>query len=239
MRAVILAAGEGTRLRPLTKDLPKALLEVAGRPILAHALDRLAALEPEAFVLVVGWRGERIRDRLGARWGDRPLIYATQQEPLGLAHALLTAAPHLDGDFLAMHGDAVYAPDADLSPVVRRFREEDVAGSILVERVPPGRVRRGACRVDAEGRLLDAAEYPDAAARDWGRVAAGFYAFRPVVLEACAAIEPSQAGEYELPEALSWLLGRGHRVVTTDLVGVRVNVNTSEDLHAAERLLTG
>ncbi len=237
MRAVVLAAGEGTRLRPLTRERPKALLEVAGRPILAHAFERLLAFDPEALVVVIGWRGERIVERFGDRWRDRPVLYATQEEPLGLAHALLAAGPLLTEDFLAMHGDAVFGPEADLRPVLHRFREEPVAASILVERVPAGEARRGACRVDAAGWLREAAEYPDAAARGWGRVAAGFYAFRPAVLEACRAIEPSEAGERELPDALGWLLARGHRVAAADLAGTRVNVNTPADLEAAERLL--
>lgn len=238
MRAVVLAAGEGTRLRPLTRDRPKALLEVAGRPILERCFERLAAFSPELLIVVVGWRGERIVERFGDSWRGLPLAYATQEEPRGLAHALLAAAPRLEGDFLAMHGDVIYAPEADLRPVVRRYREEAVAGSILVERVGPDRVRRGACRVDPDGYLRETAEYPGPATRRWGRVAAGFYAFGPAVLEACATISPSREGEYELPDALSRLLSEGYRVAATDLDAGRVNVNTPADLEAAERILS-
>lgn len=236
MRAIVPAAGEGSRLGALARDRPKPLQEVAGRPILAHVLERLAAFPVEALVVVVGREGQRIIETFGDRWGGLAVHYVTQPEPLGLAHAVLMARPLLPDDFLLMHGDVIFEPGVDLDPVVRAFSPEDVAASLLVERVHPSRLRRGACRVGPEGRLLDAREYPDAAAREWGRVAAGFYACGPAVLDACERIAPSEGGEYELSDALGWLVARGHRVVTRELAGKRVNVNSPEDLSRAQGL---
>lgn len=235
MKAVVLAAGEGRRLRPLTRARPKALLEVAGEPILARCLRTLRELEPEAYVVVVGRLGDRIEDRFGGEYDGVPIEYALQRERKGLAHALLAAEPSLAGDFLAMHGDNVFR--ADLRPVVERHAAERPAATILVEPAPPSGAVRGACAVDARGRVVGAVEHPGPGERRWGFVVAGFYAFSPVIFSACRGIPPSARGELELPDALSWLIERGLRVNAVTLRGERVNVNTPADLAAAERLL--
>lgn len=235
MKAVVLAAGEGRRLRPLTRETPKALLEVAGEPILARCLRTLRELEPEAYVIVVGHLGGRIEARFGREYEDVPIEYAHQAERKGLAHALLAAERSVAGDFLAMHGDNVFR--ADLRPVVERHAAERPAATILVEPAPPSGAVRGACAVDGRGRMVGAVEHPGPAERRWGFAVAGFYLFSPVIFDACRAIRPSARGELELPDALSWLIRRGHPVGAVPLRGRRVNVNAPEDLAAAERLL--
>jgi dTDP-glucose pyrophosphorylase len=231
--AVVLAAGAGTRLRSLTGDRPKTLLEVDGRPILEHCFQRLRPFHPNRFLVVVGWGGSEVIRRFGSGWEDVPIEYVHQEERLGLAHALATASPRLSGPFLAMHGDVVFHPRVDLIPVVERFGGESVVASILTERVEPRRLRRGAVRVDDEGAVRALTEHPGENARTWGRVAAGFYAFAPAVLDACRSIQPSHRGEYELPDALALLLEEGRRILARDLEGERVNVNTPEDLARA------
>jgi uncharacterized protein (TIGR00725 family) len=236
MRAIIPAAGRGTRLRPQTEDVPKCLLEVAGRPILEHAFLRLAPFRPRELVVVVGWRGDRIRDRFGPRWKGIPVRYVRQDEPLGLAHALALASADTSGPFLVMHGDVVFGPESDLAPLVEEFQARRASAAVLTERLDPGSIARGAVQVDADGRVLALSEYPGRAERAWGRVAAGFYAFAPEAAAAFRAIQPSDAGEYELPDALSWLLAQGRTVHALDLDGRRVNVNTPDDLARARDL---
>jgi len=122
MQAVVLAAGEGTRLRPLTEDKPKALVEVDGRPILSHCFDRLIELDADELLVVVGYKKERIIDFYGDDYGGVPITYTHQREPKGLAHALLCVEEHVDDDFMLMLGDNVF--EANLADVVNRQRED-------------------------------------------------------------------------------------------------------------------
>jgi glucose-1-phosphate thymidylyltransferase len=260
--AVIPAAGRGTRLRPLTDDRPKPLVEVAGEPLLAHALRALEPLAPGRVVVVTGHLGERIRGRFGDRWeggarrrgaeGDgrrrsRPgngagagfeLTYVRQPNASGLAHALLAAEPKLRGDFAVLYGDNVVC--ADLASPVERFRERGLDALVVTEEVPPERARQGVCLTAPDGTLARIVEHPTDDQRRAGRVVTGFSVFSPRVLDACRRVEPSEGGEYELTDAVNVLLDREDaRVEAVPLDGWRVNVNTPEDLERAERRLAG
>ncbi len=237
LRAVVPAAGRGSRLRARTGGGPKGLVQVAGRPLLAHVLDRLVELDASAVSVVVSSGDEAIRRCFGAEWRGRPLRYVEQGEPLGLAHAVALGAQGCQDSFLVMHGDVVFAPGVELHPVIDRFERGDVAACLLIERREPERVGRGAVHVDDEGRVRGLMEYPGTEEQRWGRVAAGFYAFGPEIREALDSVEPSPAGELELPAAVRRLLEWGHGVAAVDLEGERVNVNTPVDLDRAERLL--
>lgn len=237
VQGVILAAGEGTRLRAVAGERPKPLLEVGGRSLLEHALACLVDLDADELVLVVGHGATAIRERCGEAFGDRRIVYAPQRERRGLAHAVLTAEPHVDGPFVAMHGDNFFsAGAATLRPVVERRDAEELAASLLVERVPAERATAGVCEVGPDGRVRRLVEHPRPDERRAGLVVAGFYAFDPVVFRACRAIRASVRGEYELPDAVTWLVRRGHPVAATPLRGARVNVNTPDDLERARAL---
>src|SRR6056297_900646 len=98
MQAVVLAAGKGTRLRPLTDDKPKGMVEIAGKPILTHCFEQLKALDAEEFVVVVGYRKEVIIDHYDDEFRGVPITYTHQRDQRGLAHALLTAEEHVEDD---------------------------------------------------------------------------------------------------------------------------------------------
>lgn len=111
MKAVILVGGEGTRMRPLTLEKPKPLIEVAGKPILEHIMD---ALPPEIneIILVTGYKGHMIKERYGDSYKGTPLRYVHQWMPAGTAHALSIARPFLDGRFLFLFGDDIHGAEA-------------------------------------------------------------------------------------------------------------------------------
>jgi len=90
MQAVVLAAGKGTRLRPLTEDIPKVLVEVNDKPLIEDVFDNLVDIGIDEFV-VVGYMKEKIIEKYGDEYRGRPITYAHQREQLGLAHALLQA----------------------------------------------------------------------------------------------------------------------------------------------------
>ncbi len=104
MQAVVLAAGKGTRLRPLTEDKPKVLVEVDGKPLIEDVFDNLLEIGVTELVVVVGYQKEQIIERYGDEYEDVPITYTHQREQLGLAHAILQAEPHVDDDFVLMLG---------------------------------------------------------------------------------------------------------------------------------------
>lgn len=111
MQAVILAAGEGKRMRPLTHTRPKPLIEVAGIPLIERVIAALPAVVDE-LVIVVGYKGAMIRERLGARLGARRIRYVDQAVPEGTAKALALARPLLRGRFLLMCADDIHGAPA-------------------------------------------------------------------------------------------------------------------------------
>lgn len=225
MKGVVPAAGRGTRLRPLTDRWPKALLGVAGRPLLAHALEALAP-HVSGCVIVVGYRGDQIRERFGSAHEGLPLRYVEQPEARGLADAVRRAAETVEGDVCQLNGDNVLRGNVD--EVVATHRERGADATLLVEEVSQARARRGGVLVvDDDGRLEDVVEKPD---EPPSRLATtGCYAFSERLAEAVRAVDPSDRGELELADAVAWLLEHGGSVETVRLEGWRVNVNTIDD----------
>lgn len=108
MKAVILAAGKGTRMGELTKEMPKPLLSLRGKTLLEYKIDALPD-EVDEVILLVGYFGEKIRAHFGDSYGGRKITYVTQSEALGTAHALWQAAHLLTEHFIVMMGDDLYA----------------------------------------------------------------------------------------------------------------------------------
>src|SRR6056297_2869588 len=104
MKAVVVAAGRGTRMGPLTDERPKPLLPIAGTPIVEHVLDT-AAPYVDGFVVVVGYRAAQVKRQIGGTHRGIPVTYAEQAEQLGTAHAVAQAQPHVDEEFLVLNGD--------------------------------------------------------------------------------------------------------------------------------------
>lgn len=153
MRAIIPVAGMGTRLRPHTHTQPKALMHVAGKPILAHILDELVAVGVDEVVLVVGHLGEMIEAYAKERYGRLHLHFVPQAEPLGNGHAVFVAREHLDGaPVLIQFGDTIIK--GDLAGLVRSSRT--LAG---VKEVDDPR-RLGVAELSADGRVRRLLEKP-------------------------------------------------------------------------------
>jgi len=235
MQAVVPAAGEGTRLRPVTADRPKGLVEVAGKPLLSHVFGTLVGLGASEIVVVVGYRGADIRDHYGDFFGGTPLTYARQDERLGLAHALLQTEPHVDGDFLCMNGDNVCR--ANLDAVVDRHRETGAGVTSLVDDVSRERASEGGVFEFDGDEVAGLVEKPDDPPSTL--VPRGFYAFSERVFDACRLVTPAETGEYELTDAVDLLVYAGRRVETVPLEGWCRNVNTPADIEWVAGQLDG
>jgi glucose-1-phosphate thymidylyltransferase len=234
MQALVPAAGEGTRLRPLTADRPKGLVEVDGRPLLAHVFQTLADLPVDEIVVVVGYKGEMIRDQFGDAFADISLTYVEQPERRGLAHAVELAAPELDGDFVLHNGDNVC--EANLDELVERHRLSPAIGTALVDAVSTDRAARGGVfDFDADGAVAGIVEKP--ADPPSTLIPRGVWAFDERITHACALVQPGHTGERELSDAVDLCLSAGWDLETVELAGWCRNVNTAEDVRAVEERL--
>jgi bifunctional UDP-N-acetylglucosamine pyrophosphorylase/glucosamine-1-phosphate N-acetyltransferase len=152
MQCLILAAGEGKRLRPLTLERPKPLVEVAGRPILDHIAEALPEAVTE-IVLNIGYRGEQIREYCGDHWHGRKVEYSRQDHMLGTAHALTCARDLMHGTFLVLPGDDLHGAKA-LAEAARHALAILVARSDHPERF-------GVVQQNADGTLRGILEKPE------------------------------------------------------------------------------
>jgi glucose-1-phosphate thymidylyltransferase len=236
MKAVVLAAGEGTRLRPLTEDKPKGMVEVDGKPILTHCFEQLAELGADEFVVVVGYRKQDIIDYYGDDFDGTPITYSHQREAKGIAHALLTVEEHIDDDFMLMLGDNVF--DANLADVINRQREDRADAAFLTEEVPWEEAGRyGVCDTNDYGEITDVVEKPEDPPSNL--VMTGFYTFTPAIFHACHLVQPSNRGEFEISEAIDLLIQSGRTIDAIRMNGWRIDVGYPEDRDEAERLLRG
>jgi glucose-1-phosphate thymidylyltransferase long form len=234
MKAVVIAAGEGTRLRPLTEDKPKGMVEVAGKPILTYCFEKLVELGASELIVVVGYKKEQIISHYDDAFDGVPITYTHQREPLGIAHALLTAEEHIDDDFMLMLGDNIF--QANLQDVVNRQREDRADAAFLVEEVPWEEAGRyGVCDTNKYGEITDVIEKPDEPPTNL--VMTGFYTFTPAIFHACHLVQPSNRGEYEISEAIDLLLHSGRTIDAIRMDGWRVDVGYPEDRDEAERRL--
>ncbi|MFC7140341.1 bifunctional sugar-1-phosphate nucleotidylyltransferase/acetyltransferase [Halosimplex aquaticum] len=200
--AVVLAAGEGTRLRPLTRNRPKPMLPAANRPILEYVFDALVAADVRQIVVVVGYKRDRVRDHFGPTYKGVDLTYVTQHKQLGSGHALLQAREAVDGPTLAVNGDRVI--DANIvRDVAREFERSGEPTMAVLER--PETSQYGAV-VLHEGDVSQLVEKPDT--DEYRLINAGVYAFEQSVFEAIDETDRSD-GELALTDTIGRLMDDG------------------------------
>ncbi|WP_225334392.1 bifunctional sugar-1-phosphate nucleotidylyltransferase/acetyltransferase [Halomicrobium urmianum] len=194
MQAVILAAGQGTRMRPLTVATPKPMLPVADRPLVAHTADAAVEAGVDELVLVVGYEADQVRDFFGAEYRGVPVEYAVQEEQLGTAHAVRCAREHLEGPFAVLNGDDLY-DEASLSELFTVGRDRPVVGSYRVE----DPTSYGVFELE-DGEVRGIVEKPSDPPTD--RINVGAYVF-PAAARDWLDVEQSERGEYELTDVLA------------------------------------
>jgi bifunctional UDP-N-acetylglucosamine pyrophosphorylase/glucosamine-1-phosphate N-acetyltransferase len=238
VRSLILAAGEGTRMR---SPLPKVLHAAEGRPMLAWVLDAARAAGVARHVVVVGFGADQVEAAVAAP----DVAFAHQRERLGTGHAVMAARPHLEGfagTLLVLAGDTPLLTAATLRALLAAHRDRGASATILSARFPDpagyGRIVRA-----PDGRVLRIVEHLDAteAERAIAEINTGTYAFRaPDLLEALGRLRPDNAkGEYYLTDTIAILIGDGRRVeaLVADDHRETLGVNTREGLAEAEALL--
>jgi glucose-1-phosphate thymidylyltransferase len=235
MKGVILAAGKGSRLYPVTKVIPKPLLPIANKPTLEYAFDQLKGCGISEVCVVVGDNEGVMRDALedGSQFG-LSLSYVRQNDPKGLAHAVGFAEEFVGGDdFVLYLGDAIY--DQPLAPFVEQFQNNGAANLNLVKEVEDPR-RFGVANVE-NGRIVKLVEKP--AEPESNLAMAGMYVFGPQIWDVLPDLKPSGRGEYEITDAIQMLVDRGEVVVPGVYEGNWFDTGTLDSFLATTQFLTG
>ena len=234
MRALVLSGGEGSRLRPITHTNAKQLIPVAGTPILFHALASISEAGITEVGLVVGPPNENeVRAAVGdgSRWG-LVLVYIHQPAPLGIAHAVMIAADFVRGaPFLLYLGDNVLLEG--VARFVEEFDRTAPEAQIFLARVAEPE-HFGVAILEGE-RVVRLVEKPKEWISDVALV--GVYLFRDSILEACATLQPSWRNEYEITEAIQWLIDTGTTVRAEMVSGWWKDTGRPEDLLEANRMM--
>ena len=227
-KAVILAAGRGTRMRELTADLPKPMLQVRGKPVLQHIVEGLRDAGLTDFLIVVGWHAEVLREFFGdgSKLGVR-VQYQTQVVQDGTGKVVELARDFVSSDpFILGYGDILVAPEnylrlcttlAEAEAVVTVKRSDDVS-------------QGGAVFVNEKFELVDLREKPKPGEPTSPWYNAGVYAFRSSIFDFIAKLELSPRGEYELTDAIRNLALAGKKVRALELTGDWTDVRDPEIL---------
>ncbi|MET9931851.1 MULTISPECIES: glucose-1-phosphate thymidylyltransferase [unclassified Streptomyces] len=232
MKALVLAGGAGTRLRPITHTSAKQLVPVANKPVLFYGLEAIADAGITEVGIIVGDTAQEIHEAVGdgAKLG-LDVTYIPQRAPLGLAHAVLIAREFLgDDDFVMYLGDNFIV--GGISELVEEFRTERPDARILLTHVPnPGAF--GVAELDAGGRVIGLEEKPARPRSDLALV--GVYLFTAAVHEAVRAIEPSWRDELEITHAIQWLIDTGRDVQATTISGYWKDTGNVTDMLEVNR----
>jgi glucose-1-phosphate thymidylyltransferase len=246
VKALVLAGGAGSRLRPITHTSAKQLVPVANKPILFYGLEHLAEAGIHEVGIIVGDTRAEIMGAVGdgSRWGLE-VTYLHQDAPRGLAHCVLIARDFLaDDDFVMYLGDNLL--QAGVARFVAGFEAARTsqprlgdetapwAASILLKRVPDPH-RFGVAELDGRGEVVRLVEKPAEPPSDLALV--GVYLFDRHVHDAVRAIKPSARGELEITDAIQWLLDNGHRVHHEILDGWWIDTGKLTPLLEANRLV--
>jgi len=235
LKGLILSGGAGTRLRPITHTSAKQLVPVANKPVLFYGIEALvdAGVE-EVGIIIAPETGEEIREAAGdgSRFGAR-ITYIVQDEPAGLAHAVLTAEEFLgDSPFVMYLGDNLLRDG--LRNLVDTFRAERPHALILLTPVDEPQ-HYGVAELDADEHVVRLVEKPKDPPSDLALV--GVYLFTPAIFEAARALEPSWRGELEITEAIQALIDDGHRVQSEVVRGWWKDTGQLADMLEANRLV--
>jgi UDP-N-acetylglucosamine diphosphorylase/glucosamine-1-phosphate N-acetyltransferase len=231
VKGYILAAGEGTRMRPLTANIPKPLLPVAGRPFLEHNIESLKESGIKDIIMLVGWRAQRIREHFGdgKEFGVK-IEYVEQKERLGTAHAIGMIRDKVDSPFFCLYGDVVLTRES-VRGIVEHHKK--VKGSVMALTTVEDPKRYGVIMV-RDGVVMGISEKPEVP--ETNTVNAGAYLLDPSIFDAIAETKKSPRGEYEITDAFRTVMSKDHLYAYV-IGGDWIDVARPWDLLEANRIL--
>ncbi len=231
MKAVILAAGEGRRCRPLTQTRSKVMLPVGNRPFMEHVIDALAKNGIRDLYIVVGYQKERVMDYFedGLDFGV-DISYLEQNELLGTAHALGKAEEYIDGPFLVVNGDNLIDSRAVSELIAAR------GDNVILAALRRHSGDYGVLMVEQD-RVKGIVEKPGRPCS--GILNTGAYKFSPTIFRAIHKTPLSERGSYELTETISQMIAEGEEIVPLIGKGVWADAIFAWDLLHANAMALG
>src|SRR6266545_5412176 len=230
-KAVVLAAGRGTRMRELTDDLPKPMIEVRGKPVLQHIVEGLRDAGVRRFIIIVGYHAEAVRNFFGN--GQRHNVdieYTTQTVQDGTGRVVNLARSFAgNSPFILSYGDILVSPvnykrvvdlPDDVEAIITVTRGEDVSkgGAVFVnEQMELVDLREKVSGATLQVAAQEKEQFENLPHEVWYN--AGLYAFRPSIFEFIARLKPSLRGEYELTDAIRDLAHSGKKIKALELTG--------------------
>ncbi len=229
MKAVILVAGEGTRMRPLTTSCPKVMLPVANRPMLEHIVTSAISAGVDGFVFITGYQEETIIEHFGngSEW-NTSIEYVHQEKQLGTANAIGYARGHVKDTFLVLNGDMLINP-SHISSLLER--KED---AVLTVKQVDNPTQFGVIATEGD-RVVSIVEKPEVPPSDLAN--AGIYLFNETIFDMIDRTELSRRGEYEITRSIELLLEEGADVGYQLLEDEWIDIGRPWDLLDANKVL--
>jgi glucose-1-phosphate thymidylyltransferase len=232
LKALVLAGGHGTRLRPLTHTSAKQLIPVANKPVMFYGLESILEAGVTDVGIVVGDTADEVQAAVGdgSQMGLN-VTYITQDQPLGLAHCVLIARDFLaDDDFVMFLGDNFLI--GGIRDFVSDFSESSFAARILLTEVPNPE-HFGVAELATDGTVVRLVEKSPDPPSNLALV--GVYMFRPSIHQAVRSIKPSGRGELEITDAIQWLIDEGKPIDARPVTGYWKDTGRLEDMLECNR----
>ncbi len=232
LKALVLAAGKGIRMLPVTEEFPKAMVEVAGKPILERILDMLGDAGIDEIVIVVGYKREQIMEYFGNEFKGMKIDYAIQEKQLGTAHAIGMAKPFMQDDFISVNGDVLFEPS-----LIKELVKKNGYDAIMVGRKVQDISRFGALEIE-NGFVRKIIEKPKPGETKSNIANLAAYKFSEKIFDAIerTPINPVRK-EYEITDSLKIMLNEGVKIACLLYDGLWIDISNAQDLEEANRVL--
>lgn len=246
MKGVIPAAGKGSRLFPLTKAIPKEMTQVAGMPLIAHAIKCLQAANVDNIVIVTGEKKGALIDYVNAVSNHLKIkvAYVSQEEPKGLANAI-GCAEHIilpEENFVVVFGDTILEPKSTMSELIKKHEKEKAFATILLYPVKDPS-RYGVVNMVENGKIVDLFEKPDKSTAEkykygdtWYAISGGLV-LNSKIFDYIRQTKPGAKGEFQITDSIKLALKDGKPIYGVVHKGLWFDVGTPETILLAEKIL--
>jgi UDP-N-acetylglucosamine diphosphorylase / glucose-1-phosphate thymidylyltransferase / UDP-N-acetylgalactosamine diphosphorylase / glucosamine-1-phosphate N-acetyltransferase / galactosamine-1-phosphate N-acetyltransferase len=229
-QAVIMVAGDATRMRPLTDNMPKCMIELNCKPLLAYTIDILRNNGINNLVLIVGYKKKVIQDYFKTNYTDMKVQFVEQRQRLGTGHAVKQAEPYIKGEFMVANGDVLFE-----NSLIKNLLSDHKTGEITItaEEVPDARPY-GALIIkdDMITDIIEKSPNPPT-----NLINAGFYIFPKGTFRAIKQTKKSPRGEYELTDSVRFMINFGVITRPSYYNGARIELTSPADVPIAEKYL--